>query len=105
MIALIANHDWTSVPSVPILSQGGNASSACAAERTLVDKHDDSPDQRFWTPYDHAKVEQEARAMRRAHIYGATRQLWQHGLKRLTVAFANAGSQPPKVQRTRAAGI
>jgi len=67
-----------------------------------VDTHEASSDRSFWTAYDHFKVEQEARAMRRAHVSGMTRQLWQRDAKSLCAAFAHAGAQPQKANRTRA---
>jgi hypothetical protein len=102
MIVLIGKRDWTSILSVRILSKGGKVSGVCAVERTLMDRHEDSPDRRFWTPYDHFKVEQEARAMRRAHVCAMTRQLWQGAAKHLSAAFAQARAQPKRAHRTRA---
>jgi len=64
---------------------------------------DDTPDRRFWTAYDHFKVEQEARAMRRAQINAMVKRAWQNASARLRAALAHAGAQPPKHSRTRTA--
>jgi hypothetical protein len=71
----------------------------------LVNRDKGAADRRYWTAYDHFKVEQEARAMRRAYAYKVMRRSWKRVLARLAVALAHAGAQPPKVRRTTATGI
>jgi hypothetical protein len=60
-----------------------------------VNSLDETPDRRFWTSYDHFKVEQEARAMRRAEIYALTGRI----VRRVKTALANAGAQPVKTAK------
>lgn len=64
-------------------------------------RDDDTPDRRFWTTYDHFMIEREARALRRAHVNAMLRNAW----RRIAIAFAHAGAQPPKVQRRRQAAM
>ena len=64
---------------------------------TLVYSNDEAPDRRYWTAYDHFKVEQEARAMRRAYVYAAIQKGWTRAAKRVATALAHAGAQPQKV--------
>jgi len=60
---------------------------------------EDTPDRRFWTRYDHLKLEQEARALRRAEFYAMTGRLVER-VRRSTVwqrmrnGLAPAGAQP-----------
>ena len=65
---------------------------------------EEAPDRRYWTAYDHFKVGEEARAMRRAYVYALAKQWWQRAAKRISLELKHAGAQPPKVRRTRAAG-
>ena len=60
---------------------------------------EDTPDRRFWTAYDHFKIEQEARALRREAMYATAAKLWQ-GVR---AALARAGAQPVKSSRTAGA--
>ena len=60
---------------------------------------EDTPDRRFWTAYDHFKIEQEARALRRDAMYATGLKLWQ-GLR---AALVRAGAQPVKSSRTAGA--
>ena len=70
--------------------------------KDLYMHHDDeTPDRRFWTAYDHFKIEQEAHAMRRAHVYAMLRNAWQ----RVAIALARAGAQPQRPQRPRPAAM
>jgi hypothetical protein len=62
-------------------------------------RDDDSPDRRFWTAYDHFMIEQEARAVRRAHVNAMLRNAWRY----VAVALTRARSQPRKPQRPRPA--
>ena len=64
-----------------------------------VNTSDQEPDRRFWTAYDHFKVEQVARAMRRAEIYALVGRI----TRRLKTALANAGAQPVKPRKTASA--
>ena len=57
--------------------------------------NDETPDTRYWTTYDHFKVEQEARALRRAEMYRLFGNLW----KRIRESVAHAGQQPVKSAR------
>lgn len=68
-----------------------------------MDKLFDTPDRRFWTAYDHFKIEQEARALRRAEIAGMIRRVSRYAMQRLRVAFAHAGAQPPRRSGARTA--
>ena len=68
----------------------------------LVNRHQDAADRRYWTAYDHFKVEHEARAMRRAYAYGVMRHWWKRAVARLAAALAHAGAQPSKLRRTTA---
>ena len=56
---------------------------------------DDTPDRRYWTAYDHFKVEQEARAMRYAEMTRLFGNLW----KAMRESLARAGQQPVKSAR------
>ena len=60
---------------------------------------EETPDRRFWTAYDHFKIEQEARAMRRAEIYSLASKLWQ----RIRASLATAGAQPTKAPHRKTA--
>ena len=60
---------------------------------------DEAADRRFWTAYDHFRIEQEARALRREAIYASGSKLWQH----VRAALARAGAQPVKSSRTAGA--
>ena len=64
-------------------------------------RDDDTPDRRFWTAYDHFKIEQEARAMRRAHVNAMLRNAW----RRVAIALTRAGAQPRKSPRPRPAAM
>lgn len=70
-----------------------------------MDKFPDSPDRRFWTTYDHFMLEQEARALRRAEIAAMMRRVSQHVMRRMRVALARAGRQPPKGTGARTATV
>lgn len=58
-----------------------------------------TPDRRYWTTYDHFKIEQEARALRRAEMYALAGRLW----RRLRAVLANGGAQPTKAPHRKAA--
>ena len=60
---------------------------------------DETPDRRFWTSYDYFRVEQEARAMRRAEIYALVDRI----VRRVKTALAHAGAQPVKPRKTASA--
>jgi hypothetical protein len=64
-----------------------------------VNTSDQTPDRRFWTAYDYFKVEQEARAMRRAEIYALAGRI----ARRVKTVLANAGAQPVKPRKTATA--
>ena len=66
-----------------------------------MDRNDDTPDRRFWTAYDHFRIEQDARAMRREYAYAMLRNAW----RRIAIALSRAGAQPPKPQRPRPAAM
>jgi hypothetical protein len=79
--------------------QEAKAGSAPLLKGRAVNHIEDIPDRSYWTAYDHFKIEQEARALRRAAIYATASNLWQ----RMRVAFAHAGAQPVKPSRTAGA--
>ncbi len=60
-----------------------------------MNRIEETPDRRFWTAYDHYKIEQEARASRRAELYALFSKAWA----RVRAELARAGAQPPKTQR------
>jgi hypothetical protein len=64
-------------------------------------RDDDTPDRRYWTAYDHFKIEQEARALRREYTYTMLRNAW----RRIAVALARAGAQLRKSHRARPAAM
>lgn len=66
-----------------------------------MDKSLDTPDRRFWTAYDHFKIEQEAREARRLAIAAMIRRLSQRVMQSLRGALAHAGAQPPKRDSAR----
>jgi len=43
----------------------------------------DAPDPRYWTAYDHFMLEREARARRRAYVYGLIARAWDALRRRL----------------------
>jgi hypothetical protein len=85
-------------PPTLLLLQEARASSDSLPKGRAVNDIEDTPDRRYWTAYDHFKIEQEARAMRAAAMHASALKLWQ----RLRAAFAHAGAQP--VKRSRTAG-
>jgi len=70
--------------------------------------HDETPDRRFWTAYDHFMFEREARAMRREYMYALlarlARRIAARGrpiAARIRVELAHAGAQPPRRDAAR----
>ncbi len=62
-------------------------------------REDDTPDRRFWTSYDRYKLDQEARALRRAAVNAMLRNVW----RRVSRAFARAAAHQDKPQSARPA--
>ena len=99
-MAAIGNRDWTLHAVAPIVVAGGKSEQRpLLLKGRAVNNIEDIPDRSYWTAYDHFKIEQEARALRRAAIYATASNIWQ----RMRVAFAHAGAQPVKPSRTAGA--
>jgi hypothetical protein len=105
----IAKDDWTHAIGDPMLCSWALAG---RFRRNHMSAHDETPDRRFWTAYDHFMFEREARAMRREYVYALlarfARRIAVRARRiaaRVRVELVHAGAQPPRRGAARSASF